>query len=255
MPKEEKAPERSSVEIPDVRTLTLLYTNDIQGEAEQMAYLATVAKQIKSSQSYTILVDAGNWSKGTLLSDYFKGMPMVEIMNNLKYDAVAIGEGEIDFGSKNLYSLEDKAEFPLLSCNIVESGTGIPPYFLKDKFTLIERGPFTIAIIAVSNPMKYPGAGIDAKDPFEVLPGVIEEIIKHKPDIIILLSRLGLENDKKVANRFPQINVIVGGPDRLNLEDPVVQGDTYIVQSGEKASFLGKLSIDIEGKIRLTSVE
>lgn len=255
MSEEEKVNGRSFVEIPDVRTLTLLYTNDIQGEAEQMAYLATIVKQIKASQSYTILVDAGNWSKGTLLSDHFKGMPMVEIMNNLEYDASAIGEGEIDFGSKNLYILEDKAEFPLLSCNLVESGTGIPPYFLKDKYVVIERGPFTIIITAVSNPMKYPGSGIEVKDPFEVLPDVLKEIASHKPDVIILLSRLGLENDKKIANKFPEINVIVGGPDRLKLEDPIVQQDTYIVQSGERAGFLGKLSIDIEGKIRLTSVE
>ena len=145
-----------------------------------MAYLATVVKQIKASQSYTILVDAGNWSKGTLLSDHFNGMPMVEIMNNLKYDAVAIGEGEIEFGSNNLYALEDKAEFPLLSCNIVESGTGIPPYFLKDRFTIVERGPFTIAIFAVSNPMKYPGTGIDVKDPYEIIPDVLKEIEKKK---------------------------------------------------------------------------
>ena len=101
----EKEKKNEIIEVPDIRTLTLLYTNDIQGEAEQMAYLATVVKQIRASEQYTILVDSGNWAQGTLLSDQFKGMPMVEIMSALGYDAVGLGEGEIYFGESESLSI------------------------------------------------------------------------------------------------------------------------------------------------------
>lgn len=244
---------KESIEIPDIRTLQLLYTNDIQGEAEQMAYLATVVKQARASEPYTILVDSGNWAKGTLLSDRFKGMPMVEIMSAIGYDAVGIGEGEIAFGSKNLYALSSEAKFPLLCCNLVEAGTGLPPSFLQNKFTLLERGPFKVAIIGVAAPGKYPSTGLEVKDPFTLLPEVLNEISKLNPDIVILLSRLGFERDRALARAFPQLSVIVGGADRINLEKPHREGQTFILQAGEKAKFLGSLAIDMEATIRITS--
>jgi len=247
--------EKRVIEVPDVRTLNLLYTNDIKGEAEQMAYLATVVKQIRAAEPLTILLDSGNWSKGTLLSDQFKGMPMVEIMSHLKYDAVGIGEGEIEFGSQNLYTLEGEAKFPLLCINLVETGTGIEPYFLDKKFIMLERGPFNVAVTAVASPGKYPGAGLEVKEPFAILPGILEEIEKHNPDIIILLSRMGLDRDKALARAFPQLNVIVGGGDCINMETPHVEGQTFIVQAGEKAQFLGSLALDMQTTIKITAVE
>ena len=252
---EDKNQKKEIIEVPDVRTLTLLYTNDIKGEAEQMAYLATVVKQIKASEQYTILLDSGNWAQGTMLSDQFKGMPMVEIMSALKYDAVGIGEGEIYFGSQNLYSLEDKAAFPLLCVNLKEMQTGLTPYFLEKKYIVLERGPFRVAVTGIAKPEQYPGTDLVVSDPFIALPEVLKEIEEEKVDIIIVLSRLGIERDRALARAFPQINVIVGGGDGLNLEAPKREGQTFLVQAGEKAQFLGSLSIDMEATIKITAVE
>lgn len=254
-PEQEKNSENeNSIEIPDVRTLNILYTNDVQGEAEQMAYLATVVKQIRASEPLTLLIDSGNWARGTLLSDKFKGLPMAEIFTALKYDAVGVGEGELYFGSKNLYILEEKAEFPMVSCNLVEEGMGIAPYFLKDYVTL-EKGPFKIAITGISRPGDYPGSSFEVKDPYRVLPDVFEKIKPYQPDLLILLSRMGLEGDRALARAFPDLHVIVGGGDARNLEKPERIGKTFICQAGERAQFLGSLAIDMEATIRITSVE
>lgn len=242
--------EPEAIEIPDIMTLNILYTNDIQGEAERMAYLATVVKQIRASQSYTLLLDSGNWAKGTLLCDKFKGLPMAEILSSLQYDAVGIGEGEIAFGSKNLYILEEKATFPMVSCNLIEEGTGIAPYFLK-RFITIEKGPFKIAITGISAPVKYPGTGFAVMDPYPVLPKLLKEIKDYKSDIIILLSRIGIEKDQAIARAFPDLNIIIGGGDGKNLEKPLRVGQTFICQAGEKAQFVGSLAIDMEATIRI----
>ena len=109
---EENKNKKEYVEVPDVRSFNILYTNDLKGEAEQMAYLATVVKQIRAQEEYTLLLDSGNWASGTMLSDSFKGMPMVEIFSAMEYDAVGIGEGEISFGAKNLYMLRRRPTSP-----------------------------------------------------------------------------------------------------------------------------------------------
>ncbi len=242
------------LEIPDIRTLNILYTNDLKGEAEQMAYLATVVKQQKAQGEYTLLLDSGNWARGTLLSDSFKGMPMVEIFSAMEYDAIGIGEGEISYGSKNLYMLEEKAEFPFVCCNLTEEGTGFAPYFVK-KFITVQRGPFSIAITGIANNKALAGSGFQVEDPFTLLPGVLKEIQDVRPDLVILLSRMGLEKDKALARAFPQINAIIGGGDGINLENPAVAGQTYICQAGERGKFLGSLSMDLEATLRITSTE
>jgi len=255
MPNNDNNIQQNAIELPYIQTLNLLYTNDIKGEAQQMAYLATVVKQIRAAEPFILLVDSGNWSKGTLLSDKFKGMPMVEIMNELQYDAAGLGDGEFSFGSQNLYALEGEAKFPFLCCNLIETGTGIPPYFLEKRFHIVEKGPFKTAITGITYPEEYPEAGLAGKDPFTILPAVLEEIKEESPDVIILLSRMGLERDKAIARAFPSLNVIVGGGDGISMAEPHKEGNVFIVQAGEKAETLGSLAIDMETTIKITSSE
>jgi 2',3'-cyclic-nucleotide 2'-phosphodiesterase (5'-nucleotidase family) len=249
-----KDPAKSSIEIPDVRTLNILYTNDIQGNAEQMSYLSTVVKRVRNKESFTLLVDSGNWAKGTLLSDSFKGMPIVEIMNVIKYDAVNIGEGEIAFGNMNLYNLHDKSSFCMLSCNIMEESTGISPYFLK-KFVIIKKGPFKVAVVGIALPGSCTDKGFIVKDPFTLLPDVLKEVEDNKPDVIVLLSRMGIEGDRALARAFPALNVIIGGRDRKFLDNPIIEGQTFICQAGEKAKYLGSLAFDIKTTIKISSAD
>jgi 2',3'-cyclic-nucleotide 2'-phosphodiesterase (5'-nucleotidase family) len=241
-----------SIKIPDVRTLDILYTNDIQGEADQMIYLATKVKEIRALENYTILLDSGNWAKGTFLSDNFKGMPMVEIFNVMKYDAVNVGEGEIAFGSDNLYQLQQYAQFPLISCNLIENGTGAPPSYIK-KYTVINRGPFNIAITGISSPdEQFHDSNLTSVNPFKILPEVIQELSSYEIDVFILLSRLGLERDRALSRVFPRFNVIIGGKDKKQLDQPIVEGQTFICQAGEKGKYIGSISIDMHSILKIS---
>lgn len=221
------------------------------GEAEQMAYLATKIKEVRAESSYCILLDSGNWAKGTLLSDKFKGLPMAEILGALEYSAVGIGEGEIHFGIENMRALESEAGIPFVNCNIFESGTDTRPDFLK-KFVIIEKGPFRIGIIGVSSPEGGRGKGMRVKDPFTVLPSVMSEVLEENPDFTVILSRLGFERDKALARAFPQTGIIVGGGDGENFDKPRQEGKTLIVQAGEKAQFLGSLSLDMSSVVNIS---
>lgn len=242
------------IEVPDIRHLTLLYTNDIKGNAEQMAYLATIVKKIRQAEPLTLLVDSGNWAKGTTLSDSFKGLPIAEIFSAMKYEAVGIGQGEVEFGAKNLYSLEDKADFPLVCCNLLEEGTGIPPFFLHD-YIIINKGLFRIGITGVTAPVNIKGTGFIIPEPETALEPVIKKLNNLGLDLIILLSSLGMERDRKLSRTFPEINVIISGGDNIRTETPVMEGDTFICQAGEKAEFLGSLTVSMETAIKIKPAE
>ena len=64
--------------------------------------------------------------------------------------------------------------------------------------------------------------------------------------IIIVLSHLGLDADKDLAQKIPGIHVIVGGHSHTALENPVVVGNTIIVQAGAYGLYLGVLKLKID---------
>ncbi len=86
-----------------------------------------------------LFLDAGDMYQGTLLSNHFKGEPVVKFYNMLGYHALTLGNHEFDYGPLNLKRTiplpnEDRfgaikhniklSEIPVVSSNIVDLKTG-----------------------------------------------------------------------------------------------------------------------------------
>ena len=69
-----------------------------------------------------------------------------------------------------------------------------------------------IAVIDLTAPFNdfYHPLGWRANDPYETLDKYIDRL-KEESDLIILLSHLGVNPDRKIAEQFPEIDVIIGG--------------------------------------------
>ena len=89
-----------------------------------------------------VLVSAGDFFQGTLIANEFQGVPVIDFLNTMKYDAVAIGNHEFDYGPVRsapgagtdpadlrgaLLARMQQAQFPVLSCNIIDDATHQPP--------------------------------------------------------------------------------------------------------------------------------
>ncbi|MBC7260477.1 MAG: hypothetical protein H5T63_00575, partial [Chloroflexi bacterium] len=68
---------------------------------------------------------------------------------------------------------------------------------------------------------------------------------QQQSDVIIMLSHVGLDADKAIAQAIPDIDVIVGGRSRRLLRAPEIVGSTIIVQAGYDGEWLGKLDVTI----------
>ena len=108
------------------QTLTVLYTNDEHGwmageekhgGAASMMYLWTTEEGYTEEGSYLIVSGGDTWT-GPAISSWFDGESMVEVMNEMGYDAAAIGNHEFDYGVDGLERRAAQAEFPYLSANI-----------------------------------------------------------------------------------------------------------------------------------------
>ena len=85
----------------------------------------------------TITIDAGDTIQGTPLAYYYAKIdpitggakhPMAAAMNQVGYDAAALGNHEYNYGLDTLRAFEKQLDFPLLSANSVDWNTGAPVF-------------------------------------------------------------------------------------------------------------------------------
>lgn len=250
--------------------IIFLHTNDMHGhmipyENSRIAnppdmvggfqYLATLIKQERAKNpGKVLLLDGGDIAQGTIYSNLSYGMPMVDLMNFVRYDAWTIGNHELDWGEEKLERLISSADFPVLSCNIVrkENGRFLPgakPYIIKD------MSGIRVGIIGVSSPDTSVLAPYSNSENFYFLPA--EDAVKsfipvlkfiHKADLIVVLSHLGLRDDKELAEKVPDLDIIIGGHSHSVLDKPVKIGKTVIYQAGNYLAYLGKLEVEFDIK-------
>ena len=251
---------------PSTTLLTILHVNDYHGRVkpfldktidpqEQVggaAYLAAMIKQARAKNpGGTLLLAAGDMFQGSPVSNLFHGAPVMEIMNEVKFDAMALGNHEFDWGMGALTHLRKEAHFPFLAANIVDSRgnllPGIKPY------TILQRGHAKVAVIGLTTPeteyITKPTnvKGLSFLSPEAVLPRLIQEVRQQGASIIIVLSHLGLDADKKVAAAVPGIDVIVGGHSHTEIPKPLkTEGGTIIVQAKAYGVYLGVLELVVD---------
>ncbi|MCL2289693.1 MAG: metallophosphatase [Bacteroidetes bacterium] len=246
--------------------IVILHTNDTHSHLESyndpnfgnvggVVRRHTFIQEMRRQYPNTIIVDAGDFSQGTPYFNLFKGFPEIELMNKMGYDVVVLGNHEFDNGSKALAKRLKKANFKIICAN----------YQFKNKKLARLVKPYTIINVdgkkigffgllrdmqQVIMPNHY--QEVTFLDPIAAAQKMVD-ILKNKEqcDLIICLSHLGFRAeyegdiaDKDIAEKVPGIDFIIGGHSHLLLEEPVVVGDTKILQVWKNGAFVGKLMIN-----------
>jgi len=252
-------------------SLTILHVNDVHGhvlpysepsvnEKTRVSGAARLAAMIGAERAAnpdgSLLLSAGDMFQGTAISNEFRGQSVIEIMNALKFDAMAIGNHEFDWGLDTLAQLVSSARFPSLSANIFdsrgESIHGIKPYVLltRKNLKIAVIGATTVDTVTSTEPSNV--AGLIFPDPATILPEIIKKVREEGAKLVILLSHLGLAADRHLAEQVEGIDVIVGGHSHTVLDDPLLVRGTIIVQAGYYGLYLGVLELAVDpssGKI------
>ncbi len=250
---------------PATTLLTILHVNDYHGRVqpsidkgidpqEQVggaAYLAAMIKKARAKNpGGTLLLSAGDMFQGGPVSNVFRGKPVIEIMNELGFDAMALGNHEFDWGMEVLARMRKEAHFPFLAANVVDSrGNGLPGI---RSYRILRTRHAKVAVIGVTTTdTEYttkPGnvKGLTFLSPEAVLPGLIQKVKQQGASIVIVLSHLGLEADKSLAAAVPGIDVIVGGHSHTEIPKPLkTESGTIIVQAGAYGLYLGVLELTV----------
>lgn len=248
------------------QNVTIVHTNDVHAQLEGMKgekegemiggidLMGTVIRQeVKKDDEHTLLLDAGDISTGSPVSNYFKGKPMIDSMNMLSYDAMTLGNHDIEEGADAVRLITTRADFPVLSANLIDKTEGkslgdIKPYVIKQVGDLKVGilGLTTVDTMSMLSPDEREMVQLTAAR--ETAKKVVPQMKKEGAQMVVLLSHLGLDKDKDIARFVKGIDVIVGGHSHSELRKPIIVGKTIIVQTGSHSRNVGRLDLQVETK-------
>jgi len=196
------------------RTLRLLQTSDLHtnifpwdyftGKADTRRGLSKVATLVKQARAENpdcnLLIDTGDTLQGTPLGTYYALVdnaprhPMAVAMNELRYDAMALGNHEFNYGLGVLNKFKGEVNFPVLGANVRQSADGgetFTPYLLKDvcgvKVGIL--GLVTPGVTTWERPENIPGLRFD--DPLETARVYVPKLRQAGADVVVVAIHSG----------------------------------------------------------------
>src|SRR5262249_23112408 len=126
------------------RTLTVIGTSDLHGHVERLPLFGGYLSVLRSKHA-VLLVDGGDLFQGTIVSNAAQGAPVVRAMNQLGYQASALGNHELDYGLPAFLAREKEAAFPFLAANVFDESTGKVPAWLVSR-KIVEAGGIRVGL-------------------------------------------------------------------------------------------------------------
>ena len=238
--------------------LTILHLNDTHGRTVAEPYLSRMAMDLQAKGENVLVLDAGDRLHGQTAANLSKGAAMVELMNQVGYDAMAAGNHEFTYGVERLLALSEMMDFPLLAANVKDNdgNTLFQPHaiFRMDGITVGVFGLTTPETIASSDPRLMTGLVFD--DPVSTAQSEVAKLKAEGCDIIIALTHLGVDtlSDAKdrsdhLAVSVPGIDVIIDGHSHTALPGGRTAGGTLIAQTGEYGESIGVVEMTMAGGV------
>ncbi|XP_018422637.1 PREDICTED: 5'-nucleotidase isoform X2 [Nanorana parkeri] len=214
--------------------ITILHTNDVHARVEQssrdsgkcgnpadcyggVARRFTKVKEIRANQQNVLLLDGGDQFQGTIWFNVYAGMEAAHFMNDLAYDAMALGNHEFDNGLSGLVNpFLTNVKFPILSANIKadsQIASNISGYY--QPYKILNVGGEQIAIVGYTSKetpvLSDPGPHLTFEDEIEVLQNEVSKVLTLGVNKVIALGHSGFETDKLIAQKVRGVDVVVGG--------------------------------------------
>ena len=238
------------------------------------AKIKTLINEQKQENPETLILDAGDFSMGTLIQVmYEEEASEIRMLGEIGVDVGTFGNHEYDYKAKGLANMLNIAvasgdKLPaMVVCNVDWSATEEDGFtedqkLLKGAFAnygvkqyiVVEKNGVKIAVTGIFGEDCLdcvPNCPLKFRDPVVALKETVETIKdKENVDMIACVSHSGTwdnedkSEDEILAKNVPELDLIISGHTHTKLDKPIRHGDTYIVSAGEYGKYLGSLSME-----------
>lgn len=283
------------------KSIDVMFSHDLHSHMENFAsvengetvYLGGIARiktlidEKKAENPDTLVIDAGDFSMGTLIQTVFENEAAeLKMLGNIGCEVTTLGNHEFDYRGTGLANMMNTAATSgvavpsMVLCNVnweemEKAGLTETQQKLKDAFeaynvqdyVVIEKGDVKVAVLGVfgkDSLVCAPTCDLLFKDPVEAARETVDEILKNEDvDMIACVSHSGTwedpekSEDEILAKAVPEIDVIISGHTHTKLDEPIVHGNTYIVSCGEYGKRLGSFHMEMkeDGRWKMTGYE
>ena len=252
----------------DSESIVILYENDVHCAIDGYSKLAAMKTELRGSYDHVGVVSSGDFVQGGTIGAVSKGEYIINLMNRVGYDAIALGNHEFDYRLSRLMQLNELSNTKFISCNFAKIGES-RSYF--DSYTIVSYGEVDIAYIGITTPET-----IKSSDPasfqnedgeivytfnetglYSIVQASIDEALAAGAEYVIALSHVGYSE----TGDFADITDVIENTDGLDavldahthsvIEEKHVKdksGDDVLLSStGTKFEYIGKLTITQNG--------
>jgi len=256
------------------KKLTIIGTGDLQGRLDAnrksvhitesgakievmggVSRIATLVKQIQQEAANPVIVlSSGDDLMGRYFHE-FSGKAIFHLMEISGYEVMALGNHEFDRGPGVLAQALDSVKIYVLCSDLAVQNTvmesGCRPYMLRD-YHGVRIGFFSL--MTEDFPVVTDTGEVTINDsPPSVARNMIELLKKNGAEVIVAVTHIGTDMDRKLATDVRGIDIIFGGHSH-NYESNLERvGNTLIVNGGEKGMALVRLDVDLDELNRIVA--
>ncbi|CAH8581447.1 unnamed protein product [Dicrocoelium dendriticum] len=249
-----------------VQSLNILHFNDVYNVEGQNVEPVAGAARFRTAlmahgagEDSCIVLFSGDALSPSIISNITQGKHMPTILNDLFIDCAVVGNHDLDFGLDILCECIESSQFPWLDTNVMDRDTNQPLLDTK-AYHIIERGGVRIGIIGlleeewIATLSCVDTTGLIVLDMCKVGQEWAKRLKKSGPyecDIVVALTHMRWPNDRKLAEKVPEIDLILGGHDHDYhvewLDKPSQECHTRaIIKSGSDFRTFSKISLNID---------
>lgn len=239
-----------------------------------IARLATVVRElVAEAPERTLVLDGGDFLMVTLFHTLAETTGSeLRLLQAMGFDAAVLGNHEFDFRTDGLARIVRSAlrggPIPrLLLANITfdpddPGDDELAQLFDEGVITshaMVERAGLRIGLFGIIgrraaqvSPYAHP-ARFD--DPLATSRQMATRLREEGADVVICLSHSGVwrqsdggwDGEDVELARLPGVDLVIGGHTHTPLPEPVLAGDSVVVQAGGEGSFVGHFELEVAG--------
>lgn len=227
--------------------VTVFHTNDMHARLEAMARLSHYVARLRAEVEAEG-VRAFFWDAGDAL-DAMDPEKAARILNAMGYNLQVLGDHLLAAGGlEAVAELCFQVEFPILGANIIDPHGRLPDG-LRPSVRIPISGRRTMGVIGLitTTGLAAEGPGVRLLDPVDMAQDLVARMRGQGVAPVVVLSHLGLEMDRRLAESVPGVDLIVGGHSHHQLPGGERRGGAVLVHAGAEAEYLGRVDLTVDG--------
>jgi 5'-nucleotidase len=235
--------------------VTILHTNDMHSQLEAMSRLSAFSRDLKQDLEAqgrrVFFFDAGDAAdRRERFCSITKGAAFPRILQAMRYDLQTLGNAiSVTYGPQAAIQMAQRYDFPVLAANYQGAGGRLVSGF-KATCSFPLAGAARMGVIGLTPDMPDISKlfGLNITDFISVTRQCLQNLQGEGIGPIVVLSHLGLENDRILAQNLPELDVIIGGHSHSTLPDGELLNGVLVAQAGDYGRFLGRVDLLVDAQ-------